>query len=136
MKLIAKRADDIVVIDVFGEINIQSVNQLKRSIEMIIEHGICKVVLNLKPTDYIDSVGMGTLVGLEKKLLKLEGELCLVGVQPNILKAFEMVRLKKMFKQFDTKKDAVKYFKGDTAKSKNNIVDILAEAKDILGLDN
>ena len=136
MKLIAKRADDIVVIDVFGEINIQSVNQLKRSIEMIIEHGICKVVLNLKPTDYIDSVGMGTLVGLEKKLLKLEGELYLVGVQPNILKAFEMVRLKKMFKQFDTKKDAIEYFRGDTAKSKSNIDDILAEAKDILGLDN
>ena len=64
--------------------------------------------MNLDGVDFLDSTGLGVLVGALKRVRSNDGDLYLVCTQPRIRKVFEVTGLTKVFSLFDTVDDAVK----------------------------
>lgn len=75
---------------------------LRQAIDTEIERrGIRTVILNLEEVSFIDSSGLGVILGRFKKLLPLGGKIIISHVPPHIYKIMELSGLPKII-QFDT----------------------------------
>ncbi len=69
-----------------------------------------RIALHLGNLTFMDSSGIGALVGAFKKLSKREGELRLIGLTPTVKSLFEITRLHRVFGIYDTEDEAVASF--------------------------
>jgi anti-sigma B factor antagonist len=80
----------------------------------LIERGSRKLILDLPAVDFIDSSGLGALVSALKHLKQLDGhgDIRLANVQPPVHAVLEIIRLNRVFAQFQTVDEAVTSFHG------------------------
>ncbi len=71
-----------------------------------IEAGRSRLVLDLGKVSFIDSTGLGALVGLLKRV-GMRGELVVCGVQPSVEQMFRLTRMDRVFRIFRTADEAV-----------------------------
>ena len=95
------------VLEVGGEIDVYTAPQLRERLIALVEWGDRRVVVDLAKVDFLDSTGLGVLVGGLKRLRSHDGDLLLVCTQSRILKVFEITGLTKVFSIYDTVDDAV-----------------------------
>ncbi len=80
-----------------GELDLQTAEILRQTIDTEIDRrGIRTVILNLQKVEFIDSSGLGVLLGRYKKLLALGGKLKITNVPPHIYKIMELSGLPKI----------------------------------------
>ena len=80
-----------------GEIDIYNSAELKTKLTQLMEEHIADVHADCKELEYIDSTGLGALVGALKHIKSHEKELHLSNVKPNISKLFRITSLDKVF---------------------------------------
>ena len=73
----------------------------ERLIELV-SQGKHQIVVDLEGVDFLDSTGLGVLVGGLKRLRSHDGDLALVCTQHRILKVFEITGLTKVFSIHDS----------------------------------
>jgi anti-sigma B factor antagonist len=69
-----------------------------------------KVIIDLSRVEFIDSSGCGALLSCLRQLSDRKGELRICGVQKNVQRLFELVRMNRIVDIYPTKEDAVKGF--------------------------
>src|SRR5947207_6895538 len=69
------------VLEVGGEIDVYTAPQLRERLISMVESGDRRVVVDLARAEFLDSTGLGGLVGALKRLRRGEGELSLVESQ-------------------------------------------------------
>jgi anti-sigma B factor antagonist len=72
-----------------------------------VSQGKYKIIVNLEGVDFLDSTGLGVLVGGLKRLRSHDGDLTLICTQPRILKVFEITGLTKVFAIHNSVDEAV-----------------------------
>ena len=112
MKASQREKDDVVICDIAGEINIDTVMQLKSLFKDILEKNHRKVLLNFDQVEYIDSLGIASLVELAKALSETEGVMFLSNLSPNIRPIFGITKLERIFHIYDTEVEALRAFHG------------------------
>ena len=80
-----------------GEIDIYNSADLKTQITQLLEEHVADVHINCTDLSYIDSTGLGALVGALKNIKSHNKALHLSNVKPNILKLFKITNLDKVF---------------------------------------
>jgi anti-sigma B factor antagonist len=85
------------VLEVTGEIDVYTAPQLRERLITLVEGGDRQVVVDLSRVDFLDSTGLGVLVGALKRLRSAEGELSLVCAQERLLKIFRITGLDRVF---------------------------------------
>ena len=100
-------AGERMVVAVGGEIDVYTAPKLRERLVELINSGHYHLVINLEGVDFLDSTGLGVLVGALKRVRSNDGDLYLVCTQPRIRKVFEVTGLTKVFSLFDTVDDAV-----------------------------
>ena len=85
------------VVDVKGEIDVYTAPKLREKLIELVSEGSYDVVVNLEGVDFLDSTGLGVLVGALKRVKAHEGSLSLVCTQDKILKIFKITGLTKVF---------------------------------------
>jgi anti-sigma B factor antagonist len=96
------------VLSVSGEVDVATVPRLREQLHGLVAQGRTKIVVDLDRVDFLDSTGLGVLVGALKRVKGDEGGvLRLVCTQARIRKVFEVTGLTKVFDLFDTVDDAV-----------------------------
>lgn len=85
------------VLAVKGEVDVYTAPRLREKLVELVSQGKTQVVVDLNGVDFLDSTGLGVLVGGLKRLRSNDGELSLVCNQPRILKVFEITGLTKVF---------------------------------------
>ena len=65
---------------------------------MINEENIKDVVINMQNLEYIDSTGLGILVGVLKRLKQKEKDIYILNTKANVKKIFTITGLDKIFK--------------------------------------
>jgi anti-sigma B factor antagonist len=95
------------VLAVRGEVDVYTAPRLREKLVELVSQGKYKIVVNLEGVDFLDSTGLGVLVGGLKRLRSHDGDLTLVCTQPRILKVFEITGLTKVFAIFNSVDDAV-----------------------------
>ena len=122
MELNTKNFGGITVIELAGQMTVDNIYSLTKSIERIVfpftgkiddsagkSHS--EVILDMEGVKVIDSAGIGTIVFLTKKCRALGGDLKMVSVSPEVRSVLEIVKLDKIFQIFNTLDDALKSFR-------------------------
>ena len=89
--------DGAVVLHVTGDVDIATAPRLRECAVALTGEGHRHLVIDLDGVDFLDSTGLGVLVGGLKRLRSHDGDLTLVCTQPRILKVFEITGLTKVF---------------------------------------
>jgi stage II sporulation protein AA (anti-sigma F factor antagonist) len=80
-----------------GELDMHTAAMVRQAIDLDIEkRGIRTVILNLQDVRFVDSSGLGVIIGRYKKLLPLGGKLKITNVPPHIYKIMELSGLPKI----------------------------------------
>ena len=94
------------VLEVAGEIDVYTAPQLRERLIALVESGSRQVVVDLGRVEFLDSTGLGVLVGALKRLRVVGGELLLVCAQERLLKIFRITGLDRVFQLFDSVESA------------------------------
>ena len=94
--------DGIEVVDVEGEIDIYTAPRLRELLIELAGKNSYQLVINMDKVGFLDSTGLGVLVGGLKRVRTHDGSLDLVCTQERILKIFRITGLTKVFGIHDT----------------------------------
>jgi len=91
-------ANDRYTVSVRGELDVATSPGLRGELHALVERGARSVTLDLSGTTFIDSSGLGVLVGALKRLREAGGEsIALSGMQDQVRKVFEITGLTTLF---------------------------------------
>ena len=99
---------DAYVVELAGEIDVYTSPKVKDAITELIDQGHYNLVINLEKVRYIDSTGLGVLIGGLKRVREHGGSVSLVCTNPQIKKIFDITGLVKIFGIFDSEPSAMK----------------------------
>ena len=99
--------DGIEVIDVAGTIDISSAPRLRELLIDLVSTDNCQLIVNMDQVEFLDSTGLGVLVGALKRVRAHDGSLDLVCTRERILKLFRITGLTKVFGIHETVDQAI-----------------------------
>ena len=112
LKLGHHAKDGIEVIDVQGEIDMYTAPRLRELLIDLVSKGSYQLVVNLDKVGFLDSTGLGVLVGGLKRVRAQAGSLDLVCTQQRILKILKITGLTEVFGIYQTVDQAIAAAKG------------------------
>lgn len=106
-----REVSHVTILDIRGRIVLgDEIGQLRMAVRGLVAEGKKKIILNLAEVDYIDSSGVGELVGSFTTVRNAGGELKLLNLTQ---KVHDVLHVTKLYTVFDIKDDefqAVKSF--------------------------
>jgi anti-sigma B factor antagonist len=97
LTLTTREADGKTIVAVGGEIDVYTAPRLRDKITELVSDGSYDLVVDMQAVEFLDSTGLGVLVGALKKVRQHEGSLELVCTQERLLKIFRITGLAKVF---------------------------------------
>ncbi|SHK03806.1 STAS domain-containing protein [Tepidibacter formicigenes] len=85
-------------IELKGEIDIYTANKLKENLIEVVTTNPQDIILNASNLEYIDSTGLGVLIGTLKRLKQQEKDIYITNAKANVKKLFNITGLDKIFK--------------------------------------
>lgn len=85
------------VVAVGGEIDVYTAPKLREQLVDLVAGGSHHLIIDLEGVEFLDSTGLGVLVGGLKRVRAHDGSLQLVCTQDRILKIFRITGLTKVF---------------------------------------
>jgi anti-sigma B factor antagonist len=107
LKLGHYNKDGIEVVDVEGEIDVYTAPRLRELLIDLVNKNNYQLVVNMEKVEFLDSTGLGVLVGGLKRVRAHDGSLDLVCTQERILKIFRITGLTKVFGIHNTVDEAI-----------------------------
>ena len=107
LSLETRQVDDHTVIEVGGEIDVYTAPVLRERLNDLVGEGHHHLIVDMQTVDFLDSTGLGVLVGGLKRVRAHDGSLHLVCTQEKILKVFRITGLTKVFPIHPTVDEAV-----------------------------
>ena len=98
---------DCAVLRVTGEVDVYTAPALRERIRELAARGAVHLIADLTQVDFLDSTGLGALVGGLKRLREDGGSLALVITTPRVLRVFQVTGLTKAFTTWPSVTDAV-----------------------------
>lgn len=99
--------DGVEVVDVEGEIDVYTAPRLRELLIDLVNKDSYQIVVNMEKVEFLDSTGLGVLVGGLKRVRAHDGSLDLVCTQERILKVFRITGLTKVFGIYGSVDDAI-----------------------------
>ena len=97
LSLDTRQVGDRTIVAVGGEIDVYTAPRLRDKITELVSDGHYALVVDMEGVDFLDSTGLGVLVGGLKRVRAHDGSLRLVCTQERILKIFRITGLTKVF---------------------------------------
>lgn len=97
LTLATREEDGRAILAVGGEIDVYTAPKLRDQITELVSGGSYNIVIDLEAVEFLDSTGLGVLVGGLKKVRAHDGSLELICSQERLLKIFRITGLAKVF---------------------------------------
>lgn len=97
---------DHTVLEVGGEIDVYTAPKLREKLVELVGEGHHRLIVDMTKVEFLDSTGLGVLVGGLKRVRSHDGTLSLVCNQERILKIFRITGLTKVFPIHESLDDA------------------------------
>jgi anti-sigma B factor antagonist len=110
MEITEARLNDIFLLELSGRLDATCSGQLKDTVSAMIDAQKIKILIDLSAVNFIDSSGLGILVGCMRSATKAGGKLKITSLQESPQKLFEVTRLDRVFEIFDSRDSAIKSF--------------------------
>jgi anti-sigma B factor antagonist len=89
-----------------GRLNLVSAPNLREVIADVIANGSNRVVINLEKTVFVDSSGLGALIGCLKAARQAGGDLRIAGVQPQVRMVLQLTSMDKVLPSYTSAEEA------------------------------
>lgn len=103
--------NDIIVFIMKEDIMGYMVDTLKDRICKSLSENKRKVILDLNMIDYIDSLGIGAVIEVFKKIRKEDGNMVIINVSPPIYKLITMLNVEKILNIRNNMEEAIEFLK-------------------------
>ena len=100
-------AGDCAVLRMAGEMDVYTSPKLRQQVADLAENGTIHVIADLRGIDFLDSTGLGALVGSLKRLRVRQGSLMVVTSGGRILRLFQITGLTRAFALYRSVLDAI-----------------------------
>jgi anti-sigma B factor antagonist len=111
MQIEERTVGDVVVLDLKGRITLGEGDQLlKDKVNSLVNQGRKRIILNLGGVPYIDSAGLGEIVGSYTTVSRQGGSLKLLNLTKKITDLLAITKLLTVFETFDSEDEAVRSF--------------------------
>lgn len=90
------------VIAVGGEIDVYTAPKLREKLISLVESGSYHLIVDMENVEFLDSTGLGVLVGGLKRVRQHDGWIDLACSQSRILRIFRITGLSNVFDIYDT----------------------------------
>lgn len=111
MHLQMETKDRCLFVRLTGEIDLAVADSLRESLENELDQnpGIKNLVVNLKQVAYIDSSGLGVLLGRYKRVNREGGKMFIVGASPQVRKIVDMSGLFNIMQECTSETEALNH---------------------------
>lgn len=91
-----------------GELDLGVADQLRRTLDETIEKGQAKnLVINLAKVSFVDSSGLGVLLGRYNRVSKNGGQVLIVSPQPQVRKVLDLSGLLRIMNEYPNENEAL-----------------------------
>lgn len=91
-----------------GEIDVNAVDQFRREIEeQLAVTGVKNILLNLQDVTFIDSSGVGAILGRYKLIQQRGGNMAAAALKPLVARVFALSGLENIIKLYRTETEAL-----------------------------
>ena len=98
---------DCALIRVGGEIDVYTAPQLREAVLELIARDVSHVIADLRAVDFLDSTGLGAIVGGHKRLRANDGSLVLAASPERIVRLFRITGLDRAFSLYSSVPQAI-----------------------------
>ncbi|MBN1172080.1 MAG: STAS domain-containing protein [Micromonosporaceae bacterium] len=98
----ARVVDGHTVLEVCGEVDVYTAPRLRERLIELFDLGSRHAVVDLNRVEFLDSTGLGVLVGALRRLRGVNGTFGLVCSHERLLKVFRITALDRVFLLYDT----------------------------------
>jgi anti-anti-sigma factor len=110
MNIIKNRVNDVTVLDIQGVIKLgESAREFSSYLEKVLNDETGPVMINFEAINYMDSTGLGELIGYLQKFEDRQRKMALVKPSHRILALLKITKLDTVFKIFDSRDTAMQY---------------------------
>jgi len=111
VKAEVRRVGDVSIVDLSGRITLGEGSGLVRStIKDLVNSGQKNILVNLKEVTYLDSAGLGELVGAYATVTNMAGNIKLLHPQSKVHDLLQVTKLYTVFIAFDDEAEAMRSF--------------------------
>ncbi len=110
MEIITKENIEVSIVQLKGELDNESAEQLRLSVEELINNGKVNIILDFQDLAYSNSAGLRELIALYKLANAKGGSLKLCSLQSQLEDLFSFTNLKKVFEVFKNEEEAIASF--------------------------
>jgi anti-sigma B factor antagonist len=111
LHMVEKLVSGVMVLDLRGRITLgKETEALRERVRQLVEAGHTQLILNLEEVNYIDSVGLSTLVASYTSARRQGGNVKLLKLTKRVHDLLQITRLSTVFETFDALEDAVRSF--------------------------
>ena len=89
-----------------GRLNMVSAPRLREFVSDVIAGGSNRIVVNLEKTAFMDSSGLGALIGCLKAARQAGGDLRIAGVQPQVKMVLQLTSMDKVLTSYSSAEQA------------------------------
>lgn len=90
-----------------GYINAHTVQDFEKALQAVLEEKQFHILINCKKLEYINSSGLGVLVGVIEEIQENEGYLCLSDMNDTVFNIFDTLGFTHLFTVFQTEEEAI-----------------------------
>jgi anti-sigma B factor antagonist len=111
LKASARRVGDVAIVDLAGRITLGEGSGLVRNtIKDLINSGQKNILVNLKDVSYLDSAGLGEMVGAYASVTNAGGRIKLLHPQAKVHDLLQVTKLYTVFIAFDDEAEALRSY--------------------------
>lgn len=107
LRLQTREEGPYTVIEVHGEVDVYTAPRLREQIVECVQSGQHHIVVDMSGVEFLDSTGLGVLVGGLKRVRVHGGSMRLVTSNPSVEKIFRITGLGRVFPMHTSLEDAV-----------------------------
>ena len=102
MNIIERTLNDVIVLDLEGNLALESNAQFRKHVADIIDAGARKLVVNMARVKYMDSSGLGELISCSTTLQRVSGRIKLLHLSDRLHYMLGITKLTSAFETFDS----------------------------------
>lgn len=108
LRIAMETKQDVLVIRLQGELDHHTAEQLRSKVDEVLQDTrIRHIVLSLSDLSFMDSSGIGVILGRYKQISAREGDMYVCSINPTIYRIFEMSGLFKVIKFRENEAEAL-----------------------------
>jgi stage II sporulation protein AA (anti-sigma F factor antagonist) len=108
MKINTNIEETCLIVRMEGELDMDSAVKFKEKvIPLLTKNKLHHLILNLSRVNFIDSTGLGAILGRYRVLEKQGGKVIIIGIKPQVERIFSLSGMLKIMPQFENEKKAL-----------------------------